>query len=122
MKKKRLFLHWNDPRSKKLLWMKWCSSLLLSALFTLTASAHEQSKKVNLNLQQVSVKTLFDEIQRQTGLSFIYSEDQCAHVTGISVKAEQEEVEKVLDRVLHNTGLTYEFRTTDLIIILHLLD
>lgn len=86
-------------------------SLFFMFGFVLCASARveAQQEKVNLELKEVLVKTLFDEIQKQTRLSFVFNTDQVRSLGPLSVTARNETVESVLERVLRNTGITCEF-------------
>ena len=52
--------------------------------FTLVANTSAQQERVNLNLKNVSIRTLFGEIQKQTALSFVYNMELTQHLgTGI---------------------------------------
>lgn len=83
---------------------------------TLFGRTNAQQERVNLNLKAVSIKTLFEEIQQQTALSFVYNTELTGDLGQISVTARNETVETVLKRVFANTGLTYRFED-DIIII-----
>ena len=96
--------------------MKLCLSLLFFFTFTLTANVRAQQEKVNLNLKDVSIKTLFEEIQRQTDLYFVFSAEQTQKLGLFTVKAKDENLESVLKRIFANTGFVYEFNK-DLIIV-----
>ncbi|GGJ51633.1 SusC/RagA family TonB-linked outer membrane protein [Butyricimonas paravirosa] len=78
--------------------------------FSLSANSFAQQEKVNLDLQGVSIKTLFSEIQRQTNLHFIFNTEQTEQLNKLTVKAKEESVKSVLDRVFEGTGFTYTFR------------
>lgn len=78
--------------------------------FSLSANSFAQQEKVNLDLQGVSMKTLFSEIQRQTNLHFIFNTEQTEQLNKLTVKAKEESVKSVLDRVFEGTGFTYTFR------------
>ncbi len=85
--------------------------------FTLVANTSAQQERVNLNLKNVSIRTLFGEIQKQTALSFVYNMELTQHLGQVSVKAKNRRPWKVfLNRVLANTGLSYKFEG-DIIVI-----
>jgi len=84
-----------------------------------SAKVLAQQEKVDLDFQNVSVKQLFLEIQKQTNLSFIFSMEQVVTVGNVSVKAEQEAVESVLKRVFRDTKLTFEFSGNLIIVRTH---
>ena len=117
MEKKRLCLSLDGHRKRKiLLRMRLCISLLLCFTLGLSASTLAQQERVNLDLQKVSFKVLFSEIQKQTNLSFVFNTEQTEKLGAISVRAVNETVESVLRKVLVNTGMMFEFDGTLIII------
>ena len=84
--------------------------LLLLALWTLipTAAQAQTSENVTLDLQQTSIQHLFSQIKKQTGYSFIISSDLARSLKPADVKAQNEPVRKVLDRVLGAQNCTYD--------------
>lgn len=117
MKKKRLcFRLPRGMREKiekvmKLFWILMC-------VFTFSVSANTlaQQERVSLNLKDVAVRALFDEIQRQTNLYFVFNTELTDRLGQLSVNVKDETVENVLQQILKGTGLTYKFRG-DLIVI-----
>lgn len=111
MKKNRSHGPGNPPREEKI-WMTMKLFLILMCGFTFSLSARSlaQDERVNLDLQNVSVNTLLNEIQRQTALHFIFNSDQMNPLPQLTVKAKNESVKSVLDRTFKNVGLTYTFR------------
>lgn len=89
--------------------MKLCFLFVVVLTFSLSANVRAQQEKVNLKLDNVPVKMLFDEIQKQTELCFVFNTEQARQLGVVSVHAKQERVEDVLQRVLGNSGLMYEF-------------
>ena len=54
----------------------WQLALIITCSNTVQANAQNiLDKKINLSMEQVEVKKVLREIQRQTGVSFIYSSD-----------------------------------------------
>ncbi len=110
MRKKWLCQLLGGHRKRKvLLMMKLCISLMLFFTLGLSASTLGQQERVNLNLKDVSIKVLFDEIQKQTDLSFVFNTEQTEKLGVFSVQAINETVESVLRRVLKNIGMMFEF-------------
>ena len=89
--------------------MRW--GLLFALCFATGGGvkATAQQEKLNLDLKDVSVKQLFLEIQKQTNFSFIFNMEQVADIGKLSVKAKEESVESVLNRVFRETGIGFEF-------------
>ncbi|AZS29646.1 SusC/RagA family TonB-linked outer membrane protein [Butyricimonas faecalis] len=90
--------------------MKLFMILMCCFTFSLSANSFAQQEKVNLDLRDVSIKTLFSEIQRQTKLHFIFSSEQANRLDKLTVKATDETVKSVLDRIFEGTGFSYTFR------------
>ena len=93
MQKKRLYLWFNGYENKKfLLAMKLCISFMLCFTLGLSASTVAQQQKVNLDLSNVSMKVLFNEIQKQTNLYFVFNTEQTQKLGTFSVQANDEAV------------------------------
>ena len=117
MEKKRLCQSFDGHRKRKiLLMMKLCILLMLCFSWGVSASTFAQQERVNLDLKKVSIKELFNEIQKQTNLSFVFNTEQTEKLGVVSVQAENESVESVLRKVLTNTGMMFEFDGTLIIV------
>lgn len=79
----------------------------MTMVMLLSISSSFAQKTVTFDLKSVPVKTLFDQIQRQTGYSFVYSTEDLKSMPPVSVSAKNEQVNTVLSRVLRDTGLTF---------------
>lgn len=91
MKKKSIMsFFWRHGGQKKWLVMKLTALFIFVFSFTLVANTSAQQERVNLNLKNVSIRTLFGEIQKQTALSFVYNMELTQHLGQVSVKAKQE--------------------------------
>ena len=60
-------------------------------------------------MKNVSVQKLFNEIQRQTNLYFLFNIEQISRLGKVSVEARGETVETVLTSVFKDAELTYVF-------------
>lgn len=86
-----------------------CYSLLLCVLFV-NLPAFSQQQPVNLDLKNQGIDVLFGEIQRQTGLYFVYNMEQMKKkFETVSVQAKGKSVENVLKELLKGSGLTFKF-------------
>ena len=83
--------------------MKLFSIFML--VFTLGgfASGYSQKQVVTLNLKQCDVNTLLQEIWKQTGLRFVYNEQDVAQLKRFDVNAQQKQVDEILDHIFKNT-------------------
>lgn len=117
MKKKSIMSFFSrDGGQKTGLIMRLTVLLMCVFSFTLVANTNAQQERVDLNLKDVSIRTVCGEIQKQTNLSFVYNVELTRNLGHFTVKARQETVESVLNRILADTGLTYKFEG-DIIVI-----
>jgi TonB-linked SusC/RagA family outer membrane protein len=102
-------------RGKKLLMSG--NSLLILLLLTLNIHAGVLSQTVNLNLKSGTLKDCFKEIEKQTGLGFLYTSKDISKIDNISVSYENENVETVLKEILEGTGLDYKIENGVILIV-----
>ena len=89
---------------------KMLTVFVCTLLFSVSASAFAQQERVTFSFSDVTVREVLNEIQKQTALSFIYNTEQAEDVRKLSIKAENESVSSVLDRMLVNTGLAWKIQ------------
>ncbi len=77
-------------------------------------SLAQESGKVTLNLRQASLKELFEAIQAQTDMSFVFNESDIQEMPAINLQVKDEAVEDVLQKVF--TGQDFEYRVEGKII------
>lgn len=66
-----------------------------------------QNSKVSLNMKNASFKDIFNKIEEQTTLVFIYNNNDVDEQKRANIRAFSESVDLLLDRLLKNTDLTY---------------
>ncbi|PXY03289.1 SusC/RagA family protein [Marinifilum breve] len=81
--------------------------LIIAFAFQANAGIFSQSR-INVKLQNSDIEDLIKVIEEQTDLGFLYDASQLKGVDPISVDAQNELVENILDEALENTGLGYE--------------
>ena len=82
--------------------------LFCLALVTLSASAQQAaSKQVSLDLKDVSVKTFFAEVKKQTGLNFMYDADLARQWPSVTVKVNKKPASDAIDQVVASIGCQY---------------
>ena len=96
--------------------MKLCVMLVCLFSFSLSANTLAQQERVNMKLQEVSIKQVLEEIREQTKLQFMMSKEQGERVGRISVNAQNETVAKVLDEIFASTDLTWVIKE-DIIVV-----
>lgn len=116
MKKIWLLLKIFEPKRRKI-WcvMKWCVVFTVFFSFSVSAKVVAQQEKVSLELTGVTLRSLFQEIQKQTGLFFVYNEEQCRTFGEVSLQVKSQSVTQVLDEVFRGKDFTY--RVEDNIIV-----
>lgn len=72
-------------------------------------------------MKNVGVEKLFDEVQRQTKLYFLFNIEQVKQLGKISLDVNNETVESVLMSVFKNSDLTYVFNGNMIVVRLGIL-
>lgn len=78
---------------------------VLLLLLPLTLYAQD---KVTLHLHEVPAKTVFDAITHQTGLTFLYDSSLATSWPKVSVSADSETTNEVLDGLMTKLGCRYD--------------
>ncbi len=107
--KKRLFL-------KKILIMKMIVALLTVNLISLQAVTFSQSKLLNLELTDVTIKEVFSLIEEQSNYRFLYNEKSIEDQI-VSINSKNESIDKILTEVLSNSKNSYRILEDNLIVI-----
>lgn len=81
--------------------------LLPSASPVQAATGGQELQRVTLSLQQAGIKELFAAIRRQTNYNFVYSDDQMDRLAPLTIRVENERVDRVLERVFSATPYTF---------------
>jgi TonB-linked SusC/RagA family outer membrane protein len=101
---------------KSILIMKLIVILTLAFNLQCLANVYSQ-EKVTINLKSTDFKKVISSIQKQTNYHFVFSERKIPTEKNLSVNVQNEEVPKVLDQLLANTGFTYTVLENNLIVI-----
>ena len=92
---------------KKSLKRKCLYFLLIMLAVPMSVLASVQEQRVNLEFSNAPLAKVLDEVGRQTSLSVVYNVSDIADYKQVSVQAKNEDVGKVLSRVLKGTTLSY---------------
>ena len=76
-----------------------------------------EPQRVSLNLKDVSLSVLFQEMKKQTSYKFFYNDVQVKDVGNITVVANNETVESVLERVFQGKEYTYRISGEQIIVV-----
>lgn len=118
MKKMRLPAVLSATGVPKNLWliMRLTFILVFCAVMSVSARTYSQSKRVTLDVKDVSASQLFDEIKRQCDYSFFFNEDNFSQLERITLQKSDIPVSEVLDEVFEGTNITYTL-VDDVIVI-----
>lgn len=111
MKKKRLSERGRCLKSPGETWLAMKLSFIFCVLFTLNISAgvYSQQNKVSLNLKNVTYEKFIETVKAQTGISFLYNSGLFKKADRISVSAEKETLDAVLNEILTKGGYTFDY-------------
>lgn len=101
---------------KILLIMKLFSFFMLCLLLQVSASTYSQNVKINLDMQEVSLIDVIKEIRKQSGYKFFFNHNELKNTDKVSVKAENEEMEKVLKNILNKENMGFQIEQGVIII------
>ena len=108
MEKKWYLLLFPDGRRRKILWiMRWNVVFIFICTLQVAAINSTAQEKVSLNLKDMTAEQIFREIKRQTGLDFVYNEEQCRNLGKMSVKVKDMPVDQVLNDLLQHQGFSW---------------
>jgi len=89
--------------------MKLLVLLMTWGCLSLSAGSLAQRQRVSLDLKNCTVMNLFQAIQQQTHLYFVYNQRNFADVGPLDVKAQNEEVSALLQRLFDTSKLEFIF-------------
>ena len=91
--------------TQMLLVMNFTAIFLFMAFLQVSAAGYAQ--KITINEQKASVGRIFEEIKRQTGYSFLYTDEFLAEAKEVTVKVSNASIEEVLDLCFKEQNYTY---------------
>jgi TonB-dependent SusC/RagA subfamily outer membrane receptor len=103
--------------SKILLRMKLLAFFVLITMVTTAANTYSQQTKFKLNLNGVTVREVFQEIEDKSEFILLYNEKQLDANRKVSVKADNETVESILNQVFEGTQNTYKIYDRQIVIL-----
>src|SRR5882757_470507 len=91
--------------TQMMLVMNFMAILLFMAFLQVSAAGYAQ--KITINEQKTSVGRIFEEIKRQTGYTFLYTDEFLAEAKEVSIKVRDASIEEVLDLCFKDQKYTY---------------
>lgn len=104
-------------RSKILLRMKLVTFCILFTMVTSAAETYSQKTKFSFNLNGVTIKQVFHEIEDNSEFILLYNERQLDASRKVNVKVTNESIETVLDQILDETQNSYKMYDRQIVIL-----
>jgi TonB-linked SusC/RagA family outer membrane protein len=98
---------WSEP-CKFLLIMKLTCVLTLLLFLNASASTYSQGAKMDINIQQATLKELFEQIKLQSDYKFLYNNDLVDDDLRIDVKIKGGSIEEILAEPLRKSNLSFK--------------
>ncbi len=96
------------PPRKSLRVIRLSLFMFLLIFWQLSASAYSQKTRLNLNLQDVSVKEVFQIIKSQSEFTFVFNEEDIAQLAPVTLNVDNETVEEILQQCMKGSELTWK--------------
>ena len=116
MEKKRRWVYLKGILYLKNVKRKALQVLLLQMMSLIPWSVMAQDQKVTIHLEQVKVQEIFKEINKQTGLNFVYSALQLNEIGMVSLDVKDVTVDFALKKLFEGKPFTYKFEMKSIII------
>lgn len=99
---------------------KKCIRLLTTTLFLLAGlqgyALNPDTAKISLDLQEKPLKEAFQEIEKQTNLSFIYSNGDIDENQEVTVQLKNEGLIQALDKILFDKNISYKIVNNQIVL------
>ena len=80
-------------------------------------SAKVNAQQLSIRMENASFKEVAREIERQTGLTFLYSDLKVSHLNDLQLNFENTELTTVLRKCLENSGLSFRIVENTIVIV-----
>lgn len=119
MKKKLngLLLCDSPTRTKLLRKMKLLSFLLFLSVASFASITYSQQAKFTLNYENITVGEVFQEIEKNSEFIFVYSEKTVDLTRTVTVSADDENIEYILDQIFRGTNNYYEINDRQIAVL-----
>lgn len=96
--------------------MKLTTLLLIISLFKIHASTYSQSKKITLNVENVTIKEVFYEIEDLSDFRFLYNQNKVDVNRKVSLKAYKKPISDILDSLFEDTDIYFKVKKKQIIL------
>nr|WP_046405653.1 SusC/RagA family TonB-linked outer membrane protein [Odoribacter sp. N15.MGS-14] len=100
---------------KMILTMKFI--VVLICLTSMQLSANAFAQQLSIRMENATFKEIAREIEKQTGLTFLYSDMKVSNLKKISLDLQKTDVAAVLDKCLQGTDLSFKIVENTVVII-----
>ena len=109
MKKKRISGNFSNRGKffKIFLIMRLTMLLIFLGLIQVSASTYSQNTRLDIKLENASLKEIFDVIKKQSEFTFVYNVDDVEKLGRRTCSFSHSTVEEILEYCLSQTNMTY---------------
>ena len=93
-----------------------CRCAVFACMLLLPGIVLGQEQKVTLNFKDAQVQDVLKEINRQTGLDFVYNLTQLQEINPVTVQVENVTVDEALKMLLEGTGFEHRYELGSIVI------
>ena len=107
-----------NPRFKQIFRIMRISTFFIAvcACCAYAGNSYSQNARVNIRMNDARLDKVLNEIESQTDYLFIYNNKVNVNSLTTSIKAKNETVAKVLDKVLEGSGINYALEGTHIVL------
>ncbi|NPA37002.1 MAG: SusC/RagA family TonB-linked outer membrane protein [Chlorobi bacterium] len=87
--------------------MKLVFLFVLIGTLQISASVYSQTTKLNVNLKNVSLKQVLEELEKQTDMTFLYSDSNLDVNKAVTVVAHNKTLEEILEELFRGKAVHY---------------
>lgn len=109
--------HRDSSRLKITLRMKLLLSLFFATLLQINANLEgNRSQNITLDLKSATVLDVIHEIETTTDYRFLYRKDQLDTSRKMDIRAKNEKLERILQKVFGNSGISYKIEQKQIVL------
>lgn len=110
-----MHFHWKKQRPYRLK-MKLTTLLLLITLFRIQANTYAQNTKISIDMDNVSLATVFEEIESSSDFRFLYNNTKVNVDRKVSVHAKKKRISNILGSLFSGSEIYYTVRNNLIIL------
>ena len=95
---------------------KYLYLALVFSLMLLGSVMHAQNGRITMDVHDVTLEEAMDVIEKQSEYSFLYNKTLVDVSRKVTLKAENQPVRQVLDRLFAGTGISYDIRGRQIVL------